>query len=347
MTNKNHQQIKLVLILCLLLILLSACGNAELPGKGKTVRMGQATWDTGWFQAQVYRLLLQELGYSVDTPYTLGNPAFYVIAAQGDIDLWANGWFPLHEYYINFEKVTGKLSVVGAQVESGALQGYLIDKETAEKYNISDLSDFVDPEIAGLFDSDGDGLADLVGCNTGWGCERVINHHIEAFGLGDSVEHVQGDYSTLMQETVEKFQSGEPVFFYTWTPNWTVAELELGIDVVWISVPHSSLPDNETADTSVESLAHCRTSPCDLGFRISSIQVVANNNFLAENPAAKALLEIVTIPLEDIAQQNVKMIQGENLPQDIETHAAAWIENNRDLVDNWLSHAKAASKDIN
>jgi glycine betaine/proline transport system substrate-binding protein len=27
----------------------------DMPGEGTTVRMGQATWDTGWFHAEIYK----------------------------------------------------------------------------------------------------------------------------------------------------------------------------------------------------------------------------------------------------------------------------------------------------
>lgn len=309
--------------------------------------MGQATWDTGWFQAQVYRLLLQELGYSVEAPYTLENPAFYVIAAQGDIDFWVNGWFPLHDYYLSFDKVLGNVSVLGNQVESGALQGYLVDKRTADMYNITGLADLLKPEIASLFDTNGDGLAELIGCNVGWGCAQVINHHMDVFELSDTVQHVQGNYSALMQETVERYRNGEPVLFYTWTPNWTLAELALGEDVVWISVPYSSLPRVDYPNTVDANVAHCRPYPCNLGFGLNSIQVVASNEFLEANPGAKMLFELVFIPLEDISQQNILMFQGEYRQEDIERHAASWIEENRELVDTWLSQARAASQDGN
>ena len=99
------------------LILLSSCASLEnlpftgktLPGKGETVKMGQATWDTGWFQAQVFKIRLEELGYEVKEPETLNNVAFYIFSAQGDLDFWANGWFPLHDRYIGFNEVIGNV----------------------------------------------------------------------------------------------------------------------------------------------------------------------------------------------------------------------------------------------
>ena len=35
------------------------------------MRMAQATWDTGWFQAQVFSLLLEDLGYTITDAETV------------------------------------------------------------------------------------------------------------------------------------------------------------------------------------------------------------------------------------------------------------------------------------
>lgn len=48
------------------------------------------------------------------------------------------------------------------------MQGYLIDKKTADEYKITHISQLSDPKLAKLFDSNGDGKADLVGASAGW-----------------------------------------------------------------------------------------------------------------------------------------------------------------------------------
>lgn len=63
------------------------------------------------------------------------------------------------------------------------MQGYQIDKETAETYQITNLGQLKDPQIAKLFDSDDDGKVNLTGCNPGWGGELVIEHHLDVYGL--------------------------------------------------------------------------------------------------------------------------------------------------------------------
>lgn len=58
--------------------------------------MARANWTTGYFQASLIRKLAQELGYEVTDPAEteLGPSLAYLAMAEGDIDFWANGWFP-------------------------------------------------------------------------------------------------------------------------------------------------------------------------------------------------------------------------------------------------------------
>ncbi len=321
----------------------AAQGSAESGNRASqtvgTVRMARASWETGWFQAEVYRQLLEHLGYAVSGPVTMDNAEFYESVARGDVDLWVNGWFPLHEPLLNAQ---GGAERVGTQVASGALQGYFADIATVAEYGISDLADLADPELAALFDAAGDGRADLVGCNPGWSCAAVIDHHIAAYGLGDTVEQVQGEYSPLMAELLERHAAGHPVLFYTWTPNWTVSLLVPGTDVAWLQTPFPSLPGTGGADlerTRVGGLTGCASDPCAIGWPPNDIAAVANSAFLAANPPARSLLEQVRIPLEDILAQNEAMISGEGDPEDIARHAAAWLAANAATVDEWLQQA--------
>ena len=302
-----------------------------------TVRMARPTWDTGWFQAEIYRLLLNRIGYTVDGPVTMENEQFYDAVAAGEVDLWANGWFPLHQ-----QLLTDGTEPVGVQVAAGALQGYFIDEATAQAYGITDLNDLAKPDIAALFDVDGNGRADLIGCNIEWSCAQIVDHHLEAYGLTDTVEHIQADYSPLMEETIERYQRGEPVLFYTWTPNWTMGRLVPGTDTRWLQTPFPDLPDVYAQDegrTEVGGLHGCPDDPCQTGWPPNDIRAVASSAFLADNPSARRLLEAVTIPLEDIQAQNARMVEGEGDLTDIRRHAEEWVNSNAPLVDDWVTLA--------
>lgn len=314
------------------------------PGEGTTVKMARATWDTGWWQAEVYSQLLEQLGYDVAPVTTLDNPPFYQSVAQGDMDLWVNGWFPLHNTYEDtFSQGAEK---VGHVAEGGALQGYLIDKKTADEHGIKYLTDMKKPEIAKLFDTDGNGRANMVACPPGWGCEELIAFQMDAYGLRDHVDLIKAGYSASMADALSRYNNGEPIFFYTWTPNWTVGLLKPGQDVVWLQVEETLLPEDQ-ADlkdaATVPGVEGCASDPCNMGMPANDIRPVANSEFLNDNPAARALLEAVQIPVQDIFAQNAKMNEGEDDPEDLERHAAEWIEKNRDKVDGWLESARKAA----
>ena len=320
----------------------SSSETTALPDEDKTVSMARADWDTGWFQAEIFKQLQEELGYTVKGPVTMNSWDFYLSAAAGEIDMWVNGWFPNN--YFGDERIRNKVEAVGFEVKAGALQGYLVDKRSADTFGITSLSDFKDPAIAAVFDQDGNGKADLIGCDPGWFCETVIEHHLEAYGLRDTVEHVQGDYSPMIADTIARYKHGKPVFFYTWTPNWTIGSLIPGKDVVWIQVPFPSLPNGHKDEENlilVDGVPGCVADPCAMGFPPSDIRVVANKDFLKRNPAVRRLAEAVEIPLEDINAQNARMIDGEDDDEDIRRHAQEWIHKNRRKVDQWLKTARA------
>ncbi|RXV59484.1 proline/glycine betaine ABC transporter substrate-binding protein ProX [Roseovarius sp. A46] len=319
----------------------------EMPGEGITIDMARASWDTGWWQAEVYSQMLQELGYEVSRITTLDNPPFYQTVAQsGDVDLWVNGWFPLHNSYE--DAFSGGAEKVGYVAKGGALQGYLIDKKTAEEHDITYVSDLTKDEVQQLFDANGDGKADLVACPPGWGCEKVISHHFEAYDWDDDFNAIKAGYSASMADALGRYQNDQPIFFYTWTPNWTVGELTPGKDVVWLQMKETKLPESQANladETTVAKLEGCRgEAPCDLGWPANDIRPVANSEFLDNNPAAETLLKEARIPIEDIFEQNAKMNKGADSPEDLEQQASAWIEENRDTVDGWLKAARQAAQ---
>ena len=343
----------MVWITLLLTIQFHTAFAAEMPAKKQAnsstrsnwgeINIARATWDTGWFQTEVFRHLLMRLGYNVAEARTMENESFYNAVAEGKMDLWANGWFPLHNSYLDQPEIENKVEKVGYEVEAGAIQGYMVDIKSARELEITSLADLKDPEIARRFDRDNNGKADLIGCNPGWGCEKIIEHHLDEYELRETVEHIQGDYSPMMANTVEDYRNGEPVLFYTWTPNWTVGKMVPGEDALWLNVPYSSLPADQQGQeerTTLEGLNGAATDPLNIGFPPNDIRSVANKKFLEAHPDIKILLEQVKIPLEDILAQNALLLQGEGGEEDLKRHAQNWIKRNKGQVENWLNEAR-------
>lgn len=304
------------------------------PGKGVSVTAVQSAIAEESFQTIVLNKALAELGYDIQPIQEVDYSAGYTAIANGDATYMAVNWFPLHNQMYANAGGDDAFYRKGHYI-SGAAQGYLIDKATADKYGIDNIEDFKQPKIAKLFDTNGDGKADLTGCQAGWGCEGVIEHQLDAFGLRDSISHNQGQYAAIISDTIARYNDGESVFYYTWTPYWVSGKLVPGKDVVWLEVPYSSNPNG--TDTT---LANGK----NYGFDINSERIVANRAWAEANPAAAKLFEVAKLPINDVSAQNMLIANGEDSQRQIEAHADNWIKANRKTFDAWLAEARKAAK---
>ena len=328
-----------------MMLALPALASKDKPGEGVTVRPARATWTSGYFQEAIVAKGLRALGYNVQKPKDLANPIFYQAVTQGDVDFWANGWLPLHEAQMpkNFHQ---KAEAIGYIIKAGGLQGYLVDKRDVEKYHIKSLDDFKRPAVRKAFDMNGDGKADLIACPPGWGCEKVITHHLKVYGLNKYINPIKASYAASMAQGLANYRAGKPIFFYTWTPNWTTAKLVPGKDVMWINVPTINPIPAQAAFVkrmTVRGIKGAVTNPLKLGFVVNDIRIIANKQFLAKNPAAKKFFEVFKMPLADINAQNAEMQAGKKSPQDIDQQANAWIAAHQKEWNSWLADARAAA----
>jgi len=308
-----------------------------LPGKGVSVQPVKSSIAEENFQTILVMKALEKLGYDVQPIKEVEYPTAHIAVANGDATFMADHWNQQHADYYKNAGGDAKLYRKGVY-SNNAAQGYLIDKKTADQYKITNIEQLKDPKIAKLFDTDGDGKADLTGCTPGWGCEVMIEHQLDAYGLRPTVTHQQGTYSALMADTITRYKAGKPILYYTWTPYWVSNVLKPGKDVVWLEVPFSSLPGEQKGlDTKLPNGKN-------YGFVVNSQHIVANKAFTEAHPDAAKLFALMQLPVGDINAQNHLMSQGQSKPADIERHVNGWIKAHQKTFDSWIDQAKAAAK---
>ena len=304
---------------------------AELPGAGTRVQPIKSSLPEEAFQTLLVSRALAKLGYDVQPVKDLEPATAHVAIANGDGTFVANHWNPLQAEFFTNAGGDARLHRKGVYSDNAA-QGYLIDRKTAEQHGITDLGQLKDPKVGKLFDTDGDGKADLTGCNPGWGCELAIERHLDAFGLRGAITHKQGSYAALIADTIARYKQGKPILYYTWTPYWVSAVLRPGQDVVWLQVPSS--PDSKTRLPNGK----------DYGFQVNRQHIVASKAFTDAHPAAARLFEVMQLPVADINAQNLRMSRGENKQADIERHTDAWIRAHQKTFDGWVAQALRAGQ---
>ncbi len=311
--------------------------TTDLPGNGIPVVSAYATLEER-FQTEVVNIGLERLGYEIEPIVEVDYTALFLDMSNENITYTPAHWSVNQEALFENSGGDEKLERAGSII-ADSLQGYMIDKATADEYGITSIDQLSDPEIAALFDRDGNGKANLTGCDAGWLCASIIEHHIDEYGLRDTVQQDQGRYVTLLADVTTNYEQGQPVLYYSYTPFWLQNVLKEGEDVVWLEVPYTSLPEGQgddltEAETTVDSI--------NLGFAVQDQMIVTHQSFTDANPAAAQFFDLVKIPIEDVNAQNQLIQEGEDDPEQIRIHAEAWVAENQAQFDTWIKEALTA-----
>ena len=334
------------------------------PGEGVSVTAGRASWSTGYVQAEIFTALLRELGYVVSesADMELGPQNAFMAMAEGDMDFWANSWMPGHTSWLMGERTDGSLvgdavTVLGEEIMAGGLQGFLIEKGFADEYGILTMRDLDEnaDAIAAYDATDanpGNGVVDLMGCPEDWTCDNIINSMLVGGGYKNIVQ-VKAGYDPMWAQATDMVNEGLPVVAYTWTPSAYITTIRPGDNAYWLGMDYildDSNPNNQEGGEGWdqrpgtaaigEDMCPARSADglCPIGWAAADIQAAANNDFLADNPAAEELFLQIKLSVMDVSLANVEQAAGAD-PRDL---AAGWIADNRDKVDGWLDAARAA-----
>ena len=336
-----------------------------MPGEGVELTMARADWSSGYFQAALYRELLQMLGYKVTDPADreLAPNLAYLGMARGDIDFWVNSWYPNHNSWLQNElpdgtKVGDHVSRIGLMLEASALQGYLISREFAEKYGIVTVDDLnSNPEAIADYDLDdytpGDGVADVFGCPVAWTCDDVMQSQI-AFSGWENIRQVRVGYESMFTAATARINEGRPTVVHIWTPSIYGTILRPGDNVFWLGVEEVLDDSNPlelnggegldqrpgVADIDADACPAVLTiGDCRLGFKVADIVVTARNDLIENHPAAAKIFEIVKLNVLDVSALLFDLADGV-APVKL---ARQWISDNQEQVDAWLEEARAAA----
>ncbi len=333
----------------------SGGGDGALPGEGKEITMARANWASGYIQAEIYRQVLTELGYTVSDPadLELSPDLFYNQLSEGEIDFWTNSWYPGHLTWWEGDRADGTkigdyVEKVDGLFQDAGVQGMLATKSWIEANDIVSIQQINDDEaLYSQLDSDGNGLGNIYGCPEDWTCDDILTNQIAFYGW-DNIEQTQAGYDAMFAEALDLANAGEPMIIYTWTPSAYVTQLIPGDNVMWLTMHPTDILDdsnpsgaeggeNHTQGTGFDSFgADTCTQPCQLGWEAADIQVTANSEWAADNPAAIAMMSIMKPSVIDISIAQVEQSNGDGSQEDVVNIATAWIEANRDIVDGWI-----------
>ncbi|MFC1931636.1 glycine betaine ABC transporter substrate-binding protein [Chloroflexota bacterium] len=314
----KHKIIFPLLALVLIMSLIAIPGCVEEKAE-KHVIFGTGAWSGDWLEIYVPKILLEEqLGYTCEIA-DLSVPGTWAAMGAGEVDLWMNAWFPnTMDFEIENRAATEWLGLIYGSSQSPddvCLQFWAVPTWVSEEYGITSVADLDNPEFAEMFDLDGNGVGDILGCDAAWKCAAMIDEEIVEYGLEGLYEQQYGAEAMMMAAVEGHLLKDEPVLFYMYTPHPFFVKFPIGESVTILDDPLNFWGGHAT------------------------IYKFGNADWVAANPDAANIVRQVKMTMTDVGWSMAEIEARGDDAATLEAIAREWMAEHQKEINSWLEEA--------
>lgn len=241
---------------------------------------------------------------------------------DGSVDVYTDMWMP-NQQAIWDKYIEGAESVAANKPYAGTQMMY-VPTYMADK--VSSFDDLMKPEIAAMFDKDGNGKGEFWAGDAGWKSTKMWQVKFKSYGLSDLWEPEIVPQTTFLAQLKGAIAGEEPILFYYWTPEWIHAAYELS--------PLSEAPRTDGCeDVNLDQEDWLEVSTFNCENKDANIYVAYSKSLEDRNPAAAKFLSQVQLDPDVINSWILAIGRDGEDPADV---AEAWVENNMDTVKGWI-----------
>ncbi|KPI16336.1 ABC-type glycine betaine transport, periplasmic subunit [Actinobacteria bacterium OK074] len=183
-------------------------------GKGKKISIGYIPWDEGIASTYLWKEILEERGFEVDTTQYAAGP-LYTGIATGRIDFETDAWLPTTqaEYW---KKYGDRIDDLGKWYGPTSLE-LTVPSYVKDVDSLADLKDHAsefDGKITGIEPSAG-----MMGL--------LKSKVLKEYGLDGSYEVVDGSTPAMLAELKRAIAEKKPIVVTLWSPHWAYSDYDL------------------------------------------------------------------------------------------------------------------------
>ncbi len=305
-----------------IMIAASSVGHAE----GAKVVIGDLTWTGAKAIGHVIKAVIEgPLGSEAEIKKGLSDGT--VIAAgmdkgDGSADVYTDLWMPnrkgIWDKYVDGAKTVGvNQPYLGTQMMY--VPSYMADK-------VKSVEDLKKPEIAALFDKNGNGKGEYWAGDAGWKSTRMWQVKFKSYGLSELWEPEILPDATFKAQLKTAYQRQKPILFYYWTPEWVHAAYK----ITPIQEP-AWTPGCEVVKLDKEDWLEVSKFAC--AAQDAKIYVAYSKSLEKRNPPVAKFLSQIKLDPTVVNQWILAIGRDKKDPQDV---AEAWVKANKATVDTWV-----------
>ena len=286
--------------------------------------------DLTWTGARAIGYVIQEiingpLGSEAEIVSGLSDGS--VIAAgmdkgDGSADVYTDLWMP-NRQAIWDKYVDGAQSVGHNKPYLGTQQMYVPSYMADE---VSTVEDLMKPEVAAMFDKDGNGKGEYWAGDAGWKSTRMWQVKFKSYGLSDLWEAEILPDATFKGQLKAAINREQPILFYYWTPEWVHA----AYDITAIEEP-ARTEGCENVSLDQEDWLEASEFACASSDAL--IYVAYSKSLETRNPPVAKFLSQIELDPAVVNEWILQIGRDKMDPLDV---AEEWVNNNMDTVNAWI-----------
>ncbi|MEV4446195.1 ABC transporter permease/substrate binding protein [Streptomyces mirabilis] len=192
----------------------STAADGQNVGQGKKITIGYIPWDEGVASTFLWKEILEERGFQVDTKQFDAGP-LYTSLSQGDIDFETDSWLPTtHEQY--WKKYGSKLDDLGSWFGPTSLE-----------LSVPSYMKGVD-SLADLKGKAGTFGGKITGIESSAGMMSLLKSKVlKDYGLDKEYKVVDSSTPAMLAELKRAYAKKEPIVVTLWSPHWAYSDYDL------------------------------------------------------------------------------------------------------------------------
>ena len=304
---------------------LMATGGAA---QAADVVIGVPNWPSVAATANVLKVVIEDnLGLEVELQNGT-NPIVFEAMDSGAMHAHPEVWLPnqqnLHDTFVK-EKGTVAMNPNGVE----AFQGMCVPKAFAEEHGITSIDDLTNPEIAALFDSDGNGQGEIWIGAPGWASTNVEKIRAKSYGYDQTMELTESDETLAYADLDNAVKVGEPWVGFCYAPHYVFALHDLQI----LEEPaHDAAGWNVIQPT--DDPAWLEKSEAGSAWDTAYLHLHYAKSLEEDQPAVAGLMRNMKLDTETVSAMTFALVVEKQDPAEF---AKNWVAENEDQVLGWLA----------
>lgn len=299
----------------------------SLSAQAADVVIGVPNWPSVNVTANVLKVILED-NFGLDVELQNGtNPVVFEAMDSGSMHVHPEVWLP-NQSNLHQKFVKDKGSVTMNPNGVSAFQGMCVTKHTADEHGVRKISDLTDPDMAKLFDTDGDGLGEIWIGAPGWASTNVEKIRAKSYGYAETMSLKEMDETLALAEVDNAVVQKKPIVFFCYTPHHMFALHEL---VILEEPPYDASKWNVIQPTDDPDWLDKSSAP--VAWDLAYLHIHYATALESEQPEVASLLSKVKLDTDTVSQMTYALVVEKQDPADF---AKKWVADNSSTVEMWL-----------